>query len=97
MEEFNGERFSEGLTSRDIRLLLTVSTKTGNTSTVHPGTHDPTSLPVSWPLIVHSFIINFTTDCLLANEHHTVTSARIKQSETEMDFTERLRDMARSF
>lgn len=40
--------------------------------------------------LLSSFII----DHMLLSEHYEVISARIMQSETEMDFAERLHDMA---
>lgn len=49
---------------------------------------------MTWPLIFHSLLSRFIPDALLRNEHYAVTSARMKQSEKEMDFAERLHDLA---
>ena len=50
---------------------------------------------MSWPLIVHSLLSRFITDDLLRKEHYSVTTARIKHSEDEMVFAERIPDMGR--
>lgn len=96
-EAFSGQRLSEGLASRDIGYFLTGSAQTTYTNVVHPGTHDPARLPVTWPLIAHSLLSRFITDELLRNEYFAVTSASIKQGETDMYFAKRLHGMARRF
>lgn len=93
-EYFNFKRVIEGLASQAIGLFLTGSTQTVYTNVVHPSTHDPTRLPVTWPLIVHILLSRFITYELLRNEHYAVASARIKQSETAVAFAERLHFMA---
>lgn len=94
-EAFNVQRLSKGLATRALGCFLTGSAQTTYTNVVNPVTHDPTRLPVTWPLIVHSLLSRFVADDLLRNEYYAVTSARIKQSENEMDFAERVHDMAR--
>lgn len=75
--------------------LSELSAQTAYTNIVYPGSQDPTHLPVTLPLIEQCLLSRFITDKVLCNEHYAVTTARIKQSETDMDFGKRLHDMAR--
>lgn len=47
MEVLNFQRFSEGLASPAIGFYPTGSTQTAYMNIVHPGTHDPTRLPMT--------------------------------------------------
>lgn len=96
-EAFNDQHLGEVLASQDIGLLFSGSAQTEYTNVVHSGTDDPTRLPVTWPLIVHSLKSRFITDDILHNECYAMTPARIKQSETDMYFVERLHEMTRRY
>lgn len=94
-EAFDGQRVSEGLASRSLGFFLTGSAQNAYINVVYRQTHDPNHVPITWPLIVNSILNCFISDDFLRNEHHAVTSARIKQSETYINFAERLHDMSR--
>lgn len=57
-------------------------------------THDPERLSLTWLFILHSLLSRFITYDLLRYDHYAVISARIKQSEKEMDFAKRIHEMA---
>lgn len=92
-KRLNGQQLSEGLATRALGFFLIGSTQAASTNVVHPSTHDPTRLPMTWPLIIQSLLGRFITIELLRKQHYAVTSAHIKQSETEMDFAEHLHDL----
>lgn len=58
-EAFNGPRLSGGLETRALGFFFIGFTQMAYTNAVHPGTHDSTRLPVTWPLIVHSMLSRF--------------------------------------
>lgn len=47
------------------------------------------------PIIFHSFLSRFVTDDLLLNKNYALKTTRNKPRETEMDFAERIHDIAR--
>lgn len=89
----NGLRLSQGLPTWALGIFLTCSSQMAYTNVVHPTSHYPTRLSLTWPLIVHYLLSSFITDYLLRKEHYAETSTQMKQSENGMKFAGPIHDI----